>query len=152
MSQTMVVELDAPVPPSVEVPRVVLVLMAPLELPWLVSTGAVVLGVVVLGWVVKPVDVWATSELQARRARAKAAVRRGDMLDQNSAETRLCQGLDWVFPSGTPRRPCRSEAPPIRPPHGSKASRPRQEPREVVSRGGRGGAREVAPARRGARA
>lgn len=89
----MLVDPEAPTLESVELPLELVLVDEPLELPSLVSSGTVVMGAVVLGWVVKPVDGSTPPELQASTASASAAgFRPVATLANVSAGTRLCQG------------------------------------------------------------
>ena len=90
MSQTMLVDPEPPALESVELPLELVLVDDPLEL---VSSGTVVMGAVVLGWVVKPVDVSPPPELHASTASTSAAgFRPVATLANVSAGTRLCQG------------------------------------------------------------
>lgn len=93
MSQTMLVDPEAPTLESVELPLELVLVDEPLELPSLVSSGTVVMGAVVLGWVVKPVDGSTPPELHASTASTSATgFRPVATLANVSAGTRLCQG------------------------------------------------------------
>ena len=86
----MLVDPEPPALESVELPLELVLVDDPLEL---VSSGTVVMGAVVLGWVVKPVDVSPPPELHASTASTSAAgFRPVATLANVSAGTRLCQG------------------------------------------------------------